>query len=161
MRMTKRCARGGTLSSARLVIESINRQDCVDAVIERQDERAAPTQILRSARALERAGADFIVVSRNDVHRFIPEMEPQLGIPFLHIAEATADAIDRRGLRRVALLGVRKTMERDFYPEIFQQHRIETAIPDDAQRAFVHDRIYNELAQGVFTADTRLATKRS
>lgn len=100
------------------------------------------------------------MISCNDVHRFVPEIGPQPGIPFLHIAEATADAIDRRGLRRVALLGVRKTMEGDFYPEIFRRRRIETAIPDSAQRAFVHDRIYAEHAQGVFTADTRLGYQK-
>ena len=143
------------LSSARLVIESVDRQAYVEAVIERQDEAAACAQILDAAQNLERAGAAFIVISCNDVHRFVPDIAPHLSIPFLHIAEATAAAIKAQGLRKVALLGVRKTMEGDFYPKIFERHGIETLIPTEPERAYIHDRIYDELVHDVFTDKTR------
>ena len=145
----------GGVSSARLVLESVNRQAYVDAVVELQDEQAACNQILEAARAVERAGADFVVISCNDVHRFVPEIAPNLAIPFLHIAEATADAIGAQGLRKVALLGVRKTMEGDFYPDIFARRGIETLVPNESERAFVHDSIYDELVLDVFTDETR------
>ena len=109
-------ARLGGVHSAPLVMASVDRQDYVDAVIEREDETAACDIILDAARAVERGGAEFIVMSCNDIHRFVPEIEPQLSIPFLHIAEATAEAIGQEGLTSVALLGVRKTMEGDLLP---------------------------------------------
>lgn len=147
--------RHGGVSSARLVIESVDRQAYVEAVIERQDEAAACAQILDAAQSLERAGAAFIVISCNDVHRFVPDIAPHLSIPFLHIAEATAAAIKAQGLRKVGLLGVRKTMEGDFYPKIFERHGIETLIPTEPERAYIHDRIYDELVHDVFTDKTR------
>src|SRR5690606_33995348 len=120
----------GGVTSARIVLESVNRQDYVDAVIERQDEAAACRQIAASAQALQAAGADFIVITCNDVHRFVPLVQPMIDIPFLHIAQVTADAIKaRKGLKRVALLGVRKTMEGDFYPSIFAQNGLEAIVP--------------------------------
>ena len=98
----------GGVSSSRIVLESVNRQDYVSAVIDRQDEDAACQQIAESARALEAAGADFIVMTCNDIHRFVPKIEPMLTIPFLHIASVTASAIKAKGLKSVAILGVRK-----------------------------------------------------
>jgi aspartate racemase len=148
-------ARLGGVSSPTLVIESVNRQQYVEAVIERGDEAAACRQILEAAQALERAGAAFIVISCNDVHRFVPEIEPEIGIPFLHIADATGAAIERMGLKTVGLLGVRKTMEGDFYPDILAKRGIQTLPPDEPDRSTVHDRIYDELVMNVFTDATR------
>lgn len=146
--------RGGA-SSARLVLESVNRQDYVEAVIDRQDEAAACDQILDAVKGLERAGADFVVISCNDVHRFVPAIAPQINIPFLHIADATAEAIKLAGLDHVALLGVHKTMDGAFYPDVLAQHGIQTMVPAPQERAYVHDRIYDELVRDVFTDQTR------
>ena len=143
----------GGVSSARLVLESVNRQDYVEAVIERQD--AACGQILDAAKGVERAGADFIVITCNDVHRFVPRVSEALTIPFLHIADATADAIQAQGLSKVGLLGVRKTMEGDFYPDILSARDIETLVPDEPDRSYIHDRIYDELVHDRFTDATR------
>lgn len=148
------CLAGG-VSSARIALESVNRQDYVTAVIDRQDEAAACRQIAASARALEAAGADFIVITCNDVHRFVPEIEPMVSIPFLHIAPVTAAAIKAQGLRSVAILGVRKTMESDFYPKIFSEHDLEAVIPNEAEKAYIHDSIYDELVRNDFRDSTR------
>ncbi len=145
----------GGVSSARIVLESVNRQDYVSAVIDREDEGAACQQIADSARALEAAGADFIVITCNDVHRFVPEIGSMLQIPFLHIASVTAKAIKDKGLKSVAILGVRKTMEGDFYSTILAEHGIGVVIPDDTERAFIHDSIYNELVKNDFRDGTR------
>jgi len=153
-------ARLGGVASPPLVIESVNRQQYVDAVIERGDEAAACRQILEAAQALERAGAAFIVISCNDVHRFVPEIEPEIGIPFLHIADATGAAIEQMGLKTVGLLGVRKTMEGDFYPSILAKRGIATLVPDEPDRTTVHDKIYDELVMNVFTDATRAAYVR-
>ncbi|MDY8108846.1 amino acid racemase [Fulvimarina sp. 2208YS6-2-32] len=108
-----------------------------------------------SARALEAAGADFIVITCNDVHRFVPAIAPSLSIPFLHIAHETAKAIKAGGFGRAAILGVRKTMEGDFYPEILCRYGIEAIIPDEVQKASIHDSIYADLVRNRFTDDTR------
>ncbi len=148
-------ARMGGVTSPRIVLESVNRQAYVDAVIERQDEGEACAIITEAARSLERAGADFIMICCNDVHRFVPAVRPCVSLPFLHIAEATAQAIRTQGLTRVALLGVRKTMEERFYPDILAGHGIETIIPDEDEKTFVHDSIYDELARDLFLPETR------
>ena len=145
----------GGVSSARIVLESVNHQEYVDAVIDRQDEAAACNQILNAVKGVERADADFVVISCNDVHRFLPEIAPKIEIPFLHIAEATAVAIEELGLRTVGLLGVRKTMEGDFYPKIFEQRNIATLVPNDVERTYIHDRILDELNRNVFAKETR------
>lgn len=148
-------SRLGGVTSARIAMESVNRQDYVDAVIDRGDEASACDQLLDAVRGVERAGADFVVISCNDVHRFVPQIAPQISIPFLHIAEPTAQAIKSQGLKSVSLLGVRKTMEGDFYPKIFEEHGISTVIPNDNERAYIHDKIYQELVKDVFAEATR------
>jgi len=145
----------GGVHSARLVLESVNRQAYVDAVIEREDEAAACEQIFKAAQSVEKAGAAFIVISCNDVHRFVPEISPRIGIPFLHIANVTANAIKAANLKSVALLGVRKTMEGDFYPDIFRQRGIQAIIPNEAEKTYIHDAIYSELVNDIFTDATR------
>lgn len=150
----------GGATSARIALESVNRQDYVEAVIERQDEGAACSQIREAARALQAAGADFIVITCNDVHRFVPDLRNDLDIPFLHIAEVTARAVRAGGLGKVAILGVRKTMESDFYPAILAADGIEALIPDEDEKRFIHDSIYEELVHNRFRAETRAAYQR-
>jgi len=145
----------GGINSAHLILESVNRHEYVDAVIEKSDEDTACQIILSAAKALEAGGAEFIVISCNDVHRFVPDIEPHVSIPFLHIAEATAAAINKVNIKKVALLGVRKTMEEDFYPDILKQHGINTIIPNEIERTYIHDSIYGELVKNVFNETTR------
>lgn len=137
------------------MLESVERQDYVDAVIERGDEAAAAAMILDAAKAVARAGADFIVITCNDVHRFVPEIASKIAIPFLHIAEAAAAAVTKAGIKTVGLLGVGKTMEGTFYPDILTRHSIATIVPDEPDRTYVHDTIYAELVKDVFTEATR------
>jgi aspartate racemase len=149
----------GGVSSSRIVLESVNRQDYVSAVIDREDEGVACQQIAESARALEAAGADFIVMTCNDIHRFVPEIEPMLTIPFLHIASVTASAIKAKGLKSVAIIGVRKTMEGDFYSKILSEHGIRAVIPNDTEKTYIHNSIYDELVKNDFRDSTRSGYK--
>jgi aspartate racemase len=145
----------GGVASARIVLESLNRQSYVDAVIKWKDEEAACKMILDACKNLERAGAEFIVISCNDAHRFVPEIARSVQIPFLHIAEATAQAIIRQGLKKVGLLGVMKTMEGEFYPNVLAEYGVETLVPSLPDREYVHDRIYEELVRNIFTESTK------
>lgn len=145
----------GGVNSAHLILESVNRQEFLDAVIESADESAARQLTLNAARVLERAGAAFIVICCNSVHRFVSQIETDVSIPFLHIATATARAIQDAKIKSVALMGARQTMEDSFYPDILKQHGIATILPNDAEMAFIHESINDELVRGVFHDATR------
>ena len=145
----------GGVTSAHIILESVNRERYVEYVIRQKNEDAACEMILSAAQSIEAGGADFIVISCNDVHRFVPKVAPQISIPFLHIAEVTANAIKQQNLKSVALLGVMKTMEGDFYQSILSEHGIDTIVPEPSERAYVHDKIMDEMVANVFTDDTK------
>tara|TARA_R110001583_G_scaffold48896_4_gene153030 strand:- start:8404 stop:9102 length:699 start_codon:yes stop_codon:yes gene_type:complete len=110
-----------------------------------------------SAKRLERAGADIIVLCTNTMHLCSPAIKANISIPFLHIAEATGMEIKRKGIKKVALLGTKFTMEKDFYKEVLSnQFGIEVIIPNNAERAQVHQIIYGELVQGKIKDESRL-----
>ena len=148
-------ARLGGVHSAHLILESVDRQRYVDHVIRDKDETAACEMILKTARAVEAGGADFMVITCNDVHRFVPEIQPHLGIPFLHIADATGRAIKDAGISTVALLGVRKTMEGTFYQDVLTTYGVDTIVPDASERDFVDASIMEEMVKDKFLPETR------
>src|SRR5215211_6254958 len=95
------------------------------------------------ARRLEQAGAELLVLCTNTMHRVATE------VPFLHIADPTAEEIKARGITSVGLLATRYTMEQDFYRGRFtERHGLEVLVPDEPARTLVHDVIYNELVLG-------------
>jgi len=145
----------GGVHSAHLILESVDRQRYVDHVIRDKDEAAACEMILKTARAVEAGGAEFMVITCNDVHRFVPEIQPHLGIPFLHIAAATGAAIRAAGISTVALLGVRKTMEGTFYQDVLTTYGVDTIVPDAAERDFVDASIMEEMVKDKFLPETR------
>jgi len=109
-----------------------------------------------SAKRLEKAGADIIVLCTNTMHLCSPAIKANISIPFLHIAEATGMEIISKGIKKVALLGTKFTMEKDFYKEVLSnQFGIEVIIPTDAERAQVHQIIYGELVQGKIKDESR------
>jgi aspartate racemase len=107
-------------------------------------------QILsRAAKNVEAAGADFIILCTNTMHRVAPDIESAVHIPLLHIADATAKKICARGLRRIGLLGTRFTMEEDFYKgRLSRKHGLDVLVPDPPDRQTVHRVIYQELVVG-------------
>lgn len=144
----------GGASSADLVLASVNREDYAQAT-SRKDEEAARGVLVAAAQRVERAGANFIALCCNGAHQFLPQVEREVSIPFLHIADATARKIQSAGMDRVALLGVRDTMEQNFYPEVLTRYGIKTMIPNDAERTYIHDSIQRELANNIFRDETR------
>lgn len=134
----------GGLHSARLVLYSVDFAE-IEA-LQRRGDWAATAQILgAAARSLDAAGADFLVLCTNTMHKVAPELEQAVSIPLLHIADATARELHRQGVSRVGLLGTRFTMEQAFYRERLEAQGIQTLIPDDTQRERVHDIIFEEL----------------
>ena len=114
----------------------------------RWDELGA--EMADAARQLQAGGADFIVLCTNTMHRVADAIEAAVRIPFLHIVDPTARALQRAGIRRVGLLGTRFTMEHEFYAgRMRERFAIEAVVPDAADRRNVHDIIYDELCHGV------------
>jgi aspartate racemase len=109
-----------------------------------------------AAKRLKNGGADFIVLCTNTMHKLADKIETVLDIPLLHIADVTAEAIQKRGFKKVALLGTKFTMEQDFLKGRLQEkHAIEAIIPDENQREIVHKIIYEELVKGIITEESK------
>jgi len=147
----------GGLHSAQIVLYSVDFHD-----IERLQHAGkwdeAGACLAQAARSLEAAGADFLVLCTNTMHKVVPAIEAAVNIPFLHIADPTANAVRSADIRRIGLLGTRFTMEQDFYRGRLEAlHGLQVLIPDDADRHVVHDVIYNELCLGIVREQSRQA----
>ena len=106
---------------------------------------------------LERAGAEIVVLCTNTMHLLAERIETAITVPFLHLADATAMAVRSAGVRQVALLGTRYTMEHDFYAGRLRSHGLEVIVPDEPARTMVHDVIYDELVRGVISPASKAA----
>ncbi len=100
------------------------------------------------ARETERAGADFLLLATNTMHKVAPAIEDAIHIPFVHLADATADRILLNAFNKVGLLGTRFTMEEDFYAGRLRSKGIDVLVPSDSEREQVHRVIYEELCKG-------------
>jgi aspartate racemase len=141
-------SRLGGLHSARCLLYSFDFEQ-----IESLQRRAAWTEaaqlLARAGRSLVDAGADFLVICTNTMHKVADQIEAAVGVPLLHIADATADHIRAAGLQKVGLLATRFTMEEDFYIDrLSRRHDLSVLIPDEEGRATVHATIYDELCRG-------------
>jgi aspartate racemase len=114
-----------------------------------------------AAAALEKAGADFLVLCTNTMHRVAGAIESRVKIPLLHIADPTAQALKAAGISNVGLLGTRFTMEHDFYRgRLESTFGLTVLLPDAPDREFVHDVIYTELCRGVVSQVSRTGFQR-
>jgi aspartate racemase len=120
---------------------------------ERWDDAGA--ELNRAAKALEAAGADFVVLCTNTMHQVADHLTDSLGIPLLHLADATAAAVKAAGIRRVGLLGTGFTMSRPFYRDRLAAHGLDVLVPDADDRDLVHRVIYDELVLGVVKPESR------
>lgn len=153
-------ARLGGLHSAKLVLFSVDFHE-IERLQQSSDWDQAGRLLADAAQALERAGAELLVLCTNTMHKVAPAIEQAVGIPLLHIADPTAAAIQAAGLNRVGLLGTRFTMEQAFYRErLEQRHGIRVLIPDEAQRQDVHRIIYEELCLGQVREESRQFYRR-
>jgi aspartate racemase len=140
-------ARRGGLRSADLRLHSFD----FEQVVAHQKAGAwhqLAAMLGHAARALENAGAQCLLIGSNTMHRVADEVQAAVSIPLLHVADATSAAIGDAGVRRVALLGTRYTMEQRFYVEHLERAGIACIVPDEAQRLEVHRVIFDELCQG-------------
>lgn len=149
-------SRLGGLHSAKLVLYSVDFAE-IEALQHQGDWPATARILSGAALSLENAGADFLMIGTNTMHKVAPEIEEAINIPLLHIADATAKVLTQDNIQRVGLLGTRFTMEQAFYRERLEAAGIEVVTPDAPQRAEVHRVIYEELCQGEIQAASREA----
>lgn len=141
-------ARLGGLHSAKLVLVSVDFQE-IERMQTTGDWAAAGEAMADAARRLEAAGADFIVLCTNTMHKVADAIERAVCLPLQHIADPTAAAIKAASHTTVGLLGTRFTMEQAFYRDrLAQQHGLNVLVPDEADRDIVHRIIYEELCLG-------------
>jgi aspartate racemase len=117
--------------------------------------------LAKCAQDLERGGADFIVLCTNTMHKLTDQITASVKIPFLHIADATAEKIVAAGMKRIGLLGTRFTMEHDFYKgRLIHNFGLDVIVPEKKDRDLVHRVIYEELVQGKIVDASREEYKR-
>jgi len=144
----------GGLHSARCILYSVDFAD-----IERMQAESrwgdAAASLAAAAMSLEAAGADFVVLCTNTMHKVADEVEAAIGIPLLHIGDTTAVAVKSAGVRRVGLLGTGFTMAQPFYADRLRSHGLDVIVPTQADQATVHRIIYEELCLGVVRDESR------
>ena len=145
----------GGLHSAKLVLHSVDFHE-VEKLQRIGDWEQAGELMAQAARSLEAAGADFLVLCTNTMHKVAGSIEAAVSIPLLHIADPTAKAIKHAGHSAVGLLGTRFTMEQAFYRDRLQKrHGLQVLVPDAPDREIVHRVIYEELCLGVIKPESR------
>ncbi len=150
----------GGLHSAKCVLVSVDFAEIEP--LQHQERWSEQAQMMvAAAQNLERAGADFIILCTNTMHKLAEDIQAGIHIPFLHIADATARKIKAAGIRKVGLLGTRFTMEQDFYRlRLEEKHHLSVLIPSEQQRELVHRIIYQELCLGIIEQESRLQYAR-
>src|ERR1700761_1858084 len=141
-------ARFGGLHSAPCILMSVDFDEI--ATLQRAgDWNALEGKMVGCAQALEKAGADLLLICTNTMHRMAEEVQTAVGIPLVHIADVTAAKIAQAGLKKVGLLGTQYTMEQTFYRErLAAQFGLEVLIPEESDRQTVHQVIFSELCLG-------------
>ncbi len=144
----------GGLHSAKILLYSVNFAQIEE--FQSKGEWGKSAKILSDiAVNLERAGADFIVICTNTMHKVAPQISEKISIPIIHIAEATAKVIKNQNLRKIALIGTKYTMTQDFYKQKLIENNIDVIVPDDEDVEVINDIIYNELCLGIINPTSK------
>lgn len=150
----------GGLHSAKSLLYSFDFHD-IEELQAKGNWGAATDMMIRAAQDLERGGAEMIVICTNTMHKMAGDVAGSVSIPLVHIADATGEAINKQGLKRVALLGTKFTMEQDFYKgRLATNYDLDVLIPDERDRQAIHDIIYNELCVGKISVDSKKIFQR-
>lgn len=148
----------GGLHSAKILMFSIEFGDFSkdERLAEKGNWTALNKTIIDAASRLKRGGADFIVIASNTVNSRADYIQEQLQIPVLHIADATGEKVKGSGIKTVALLGTKYTMEQNFYKDrLEKKHGLKAVIPNETERDYINAVIFDELCAGKFYNDSR------
>ena len=144
----------GRLHSAKCILYSVDFQEIEECQANGNWEKSG--EILgEAAYNLEKAGADFIVICTNTMHKVVNQIKEKISVPILHIAEMTAEKILEKGLKNIALLGTKYTMEQDFYKSKLIEKGINVIIPDKNDIETINEVIYDELCLGTINFNSK------
>lgn len=145
----------GGLHSAQIALYSVDF-DPMEKLQQQGDWNTMATQLATAAQGVQAAGADFLLICTNTMHKVAPQVEAAIDIPLLHIADAVAQELIQQGIKQVGLLGTAFTMEQDFYSgRLGQRHGLEVLIPHQSDREIVHRVIYEELCLGKISPSSK------
>lgn len=144
-------AREGGVSSARIIIYSVNFQE-IKTLTEAGDWDRIAGIMCDAARRLERAGADCVLLGANTMHKIADAVQEAVAIPLIHVAVVTANAIKQKNIATVALLGTKYVMQQDFYRQKLEEQGLQVLIPSQEDIDYINNAIYTEFAKGIFTA---------
>lgn len=145
----------GGLSSAKICLYSVDFSEIEKLQhAGKWDETALI--LTKAAQSVEAGGADFLLICTNTMHKVADEIQANISIPILHIADATAAKLVSDSITKVGLLGTRFTMEQDFYKSrLINKFGIEVVVPNDDERTVVHNVIYDELCKGILKSESK------
>lgn len=149
----------GGLHSARIVLYSVEFDE-IEKCQSSGDWEKSGEILGKAAQGLETAGADFILICTNTMHKVAPQVASMIHIPIVHIADATADELEKCRIRKVGLLGTRYTMTQEFYKSRLTDRGIQVVIPDAADIDLVNDIIFHELCVGQVKEESRKEFRR-
>lgn len=145
----------GGLHSAKIAMYSVDFNE-IEKLQHAGDWDATAIILSESAKSVQAAGADFLLICTNTMHKVAPEIEKSIDIPLLHIADATAEVIQRLGIKTVGLLGTAFTMEQDFYKgRLENKFGLNVLVPNDEDRQIIHQVIYQELCLGAIKGQSK------
>jgi len=143
----------GGASSAKILLYSLNLEEFKPPPD--PDEWKVAKPLIDIARRLEKAGAECLLICANTPHMFADELQNEICIPLIHIADVTASEIRKQNIDKIGLLGTKVTMEQPFYSEHLSRAGVTTLVPDPDERNFMNETIFNELGKDVFKPETK------
>ncbi|OED38429.1 aspartate/glutamate racemase [Chromatiales bacterium (ex Bugula neritina AB1)] len=147
----------GGLNSAKIAMVSVNFSEIEALQLSGQWQQAGETLAI-AAKQVQAAGADFLVLCTNTMHKIMPQIQQAINIPVLHLADSTAETVKAQNIETIGLLGTQFTMEQDFYKGRLQDmHGLNVVVPEAADRATIHRIIYDELCLGKVRDESRQA----
>ncbi|KAB7887325.1 aspartate/glutamate racemase family protein [Poseidonibacter ostreae] len=145
----------GGLHSAKIAMYSVDF-DPIEKLQHEGNWEETATILCNASKNIEAAGADFLLICTNTMHKVAPIIEKSINIPILHIADATAEILLEKEIKTVGLLGTAFTMEQDFYKgRLEDKYSLEVLIPNKKDRAIIHNVIYKELCLGLTNDDSK------
>lgn len=145
----------GGLHSAKIAMYSVDF-DPIEKLQHEGDWEGTARILSEAAQSIESAGADFLLICTNTMHKIAPQIEKAIKIPLLHIADATAEVLVHDGIKTVGLLGTAFTMEEDFYKgRLSGSYGLNVLVPNEKDRQIVHNIIYQQLCLGKIQADSK------
>lgn len=146
----------GGLHSAKIILYSVEFDEIERCQSSGDWERSGDI-LGKAAQGLEAAGADFLLICTNTMHKVAPQVASMVHIPIVHIADATADELEKHGIQKVGLLGTKYTMTQDFYKQILIDRGIDVVVPEAADIDVVNNVIFHELCVGELREESRAA----